>query len=257
MRLLFFILLAPSLFASYIGNPADPAIMNTGIFTMKNPFFKATTGYIFDYISNKNFVPSGDNPALDPTLKRFAIHTQSASVSAILLERLQILGTAGGSKQNAEPTDLISTIVDYHGSYQFSWSAGMKVILLQWGKTYFCTDFNYFAIPSSPKSFFKFLNRMNLPLDLSEQRFYLREWQISAALASRFYFITPYVGTLYLQSKLHINGGPNTEGIDYYNKKNWGFFYGVTVSITGRLHLNFERRVRDEYAYTFGSVAVF
>lgn len=257
MRLFLFLFAVPSLFAAYVGNPAAPAIMNTGLFSMNNPFIKATTGYIFDYTSNKNYVVKNENPSVDPKFRQFALHTQTASASLIFLERLEIFGTAGGSKQSPSTIDPSSFLVDYKGTYQFSWSVGTKVILLQWGKTYFCTDFTYFAIPSSQKSFFKFFNKLNLPLDLSEQKFNLREWQIAAALASRFYFITPYAGTIYLRSRLHINSGPETESIDYYNKRSWGFFYGVTLSITGRLHLTFERRVRDEFSYTFGSTAVF
>jgi hypothetical protein len=246
-----------SLFASYIGNPADPAIMNTGFLSQGNPLIKGTTGYIYDYISNKRFVPSSPDPSVDPSFRQFALHTQSASASVIFLERLEVLGTVGGSKQNASPIDPTSLSVDYHGAYQLSWSTGLKVILLQWGKTYFCTSFDYFTIPSSPKAFFKFFNRMNLPIDLSEQKFFLREWQLTAGLASHFYFLTPYVGASYLRSHLHIKSGPLTGPIDYYNKKNWGVFYGVTVSITGRFHLNFERRIRDEFAYSFATTAVF
>ena len=257
MRFAVFLFWIPSLFAAYVGNPADAAIMNTGLFTPQNPFFKATTGYIFDYTSNKDYSIANESTPVDPQIKQFALHTQSASASLILLERLELFGTAGGSKQKASTKDTTSFLVDFHGAYQFSWSVGAKAILLQWGQTFFCADFTYFAIPSSPKSFFKFLNRLNLPIDMSKQNFYLREWQVGAALASRFYFITPYAGTMYLRSKLHINSGPETGVIDYYNKRNWGFFYGVTLSITGRLHITLERRVRDEFAYTIGTNAVF
>lgn len=243
MRALFFWMWVSSLCASYIGNPADPAIMNTGIFSLYNPLLKGTTGYIWDYVSNKNYVPtSGDGPELS----QFAIHTQSASLSMIFLERIELLGTVGGSKQTVSP-------VAFHGAYQLSWSAGAKVVLLQWGKTCFCTAFDYFTIPSSPKSFFKYLERVNIPITLDPQPSELTEWQIAAGLASRIFIFTPYAGAVYLRSKLHLDVG----SIDYHNKNRWGFFYGVTMSITGRLHLNFEGRVRDEKAFSFGTTAVF
>lgn len=243
MRVLFFLVWAPTLFASYIGNPSDPAIMDTGIFSLRNPLLKGTTGYIWDYVSNKYYVPtSGDGPPLD----QFSIHTQSASLSFIFLERIEVLGTVGGSKQSAVP-------VPFHGAYQLSWSTGVKVVLLQWGKTCFCTGFDYFAIPASPKSFFKYLERVNMPITLDPQPAELTEWQITAGLASRFFIFTPYAGAVYLRSKLHLDVG----SIDYHNKNRWGFFYGMTMSITGRLHLNFEGRLRDEKAFSFGTTAVF
>lgn len=181
----------------------------------------------------------------------------------IFIERLQIFGTAGGSKEHAKlkkrPSveDLSSTFFDFQSAYHFSWSVGSKVVLLQWGQTYFSTDFTYFAIPSSPKSFFKYFNRLNLPLDLTKQKLSLREWQISAGLSSRFFFLTPYGGITYLHSKLHVQEGPEVPSINYYNEKKIGYFYGLTVSLTGRFHVNLERRVRDEFAYAFSTIAVF
>jgi hypothetical protein len=243
MRWLFFLLAFP-LFGAYVGNPADPALMSTGFFSSSYPFFKFTSGYIYDYTSNKRYVAS------DQLIKKFGLHSQLASFSLIFIERIQFFGTAGGSKEAIKEEPMYNSFFDKHTNYHFSWSAGSKVILFQWGQTYFSGDFTYFAIPSSDKSFFKYMNRLNLPLETEKKKFSLREWQASVALSSRFFFLTPYGGTTYLHSKLHAD-------VNYRNEVKWGFFYGLTVSLTGRLHLNFERRVRDEFAYTFATIAVF
>lgn len=244
MRWLFVFAILP-LFGAYVGNPADPALMSTGFFSSSYPFFKFTSGYIYDYTSNKRF------EAPDQVIKRFGLHSQLASFSLIFIERIQFFGTAGGTKEVLKEEPIYDAVFDAHTNYHFSWSAGTKVILLQWGQTYFSGDFTYFAIPSSSKSFYKFLNRMNLPLETEEkQKLSLKEWQVSAALSSRFFFLTPYAGATYLHSRLHAQ-------IKYRNELNWGYFYGLTVSLTGRLHLNFERRMRDEFAYTFSTIAVF
>jgi hypothetical protein len=235
------------LFGAYVGNPADPALMNTGFFSASYPFFKFTSGYIYDYTQNKRYVASDDQEAIH----KFGIHSQLASFSLIFIERLQIFGTAGGSKEVIEEKPVYDMLFDSHTNYHFSWSTGAKVILLQWGQTYFSGDFTYFAIPSSHKSFFKYLNRLNLPLeDPEKQKLSLKEWQASVGLSSRFLFLTPYAGATYLHSKLHAD-------VKYRNQVSLGYFYGLTVSLTGRLHMNFERRVRDEFAYTFSTIAVF
>jgi hypothetical protein len=92
---------------------------------------------------------------------------------------------------------------------------------------------------------------MNLPLlPEGKQKLSLKEWQVSAALSSRFFFLTPYGGATYLHSRLRAD-------VKYHNEYHWGYFYGLTVSLTGRLHFNFERRMRDESAYTFSTIAVF
>lgn len=255
MRRIFFLFVSP-LFGAFVGNPADPAIMNTGFFSASYPFFKCTSGYIYDYTSDKRY------EARQNDLKRFGLHSQMASLSLIFIERLQFFGTAGGSKEavlEREQPSLSNLLFDFQSSYQFSWSTGAKVILIQWGQTYFSTDFTYFAIPASHKTFFKFFNRLNLPLntETAKQKLSLEEWQVSAGLSSRFFFATPYAGATYLSSRLHVQKGPDIPSINYRNAVHWGYFCGLTVSLTGRFHLNFERRLRDEFAYAFSTIAVF
>lgn len=191
------------------------------------------------------------------TFKEFGIHSQLGSFSFILVERIEFFGMAGTSKEQAKGRTEPSLLADFNSKYHFSWGTGTKAVLFEWGKTYLSCDFTYFTIPSSTQSFFKFLDGFNLPFDFSKQTFYLREWQVSGALSSRFYCFTPYGGITYLKSRLHLHSAPGIGSIDYFNKKRIGYFYGLTFSLTGRFHLNFERRVRDEFAYTFSTIAVF
>jgi hypothetical protein len=255
----FFLFFPLFLFGAYVGNPANPAIMNTGFFSVSYPFIKGTSGYIYDYTSNKRYEANQKNPDFDPnqTFKEFGLHSQLATFSIILVERMEIFGSAGGTKEQAKGRTHPSFLEDFQSSYQFAWSAGTKVVLIQWGKTFLSCDFTYFAIPESDKSFFKFLNRFNLPIDLTKQTLSLTEWQFSGALSSRFAFLTPYIGGTYLNSRLHVASSPETGPIDYHNEYKLGWFFGLTVSMTGRFHLNFERRLRDEFAYTFSTIAVF
>lgn len=243
MRFLFLLLTFP-LFGAYVGNPASPALMNTGFFSSSYPFFKFTSGYTYDYTENKRFVSSDD----EASIKKFGLYSQLASFSLIFIERLQFFGTAGGSKELVKEQPIYEMLLDVHTNYHLSWSGGAKIILFQWGQTFFSADFTYFAIPSSHKSYLKFLDKLDLPK--GKQEFSLEEYQASFGLSSRFYFLTPYVGASYLKSKLHVN-------INYHNDVNFGYFYGLTLSLTGRLHVNFERRLRDEFAYTFATIGVF
>jgi hypothetical protein len=249
------------LFGAYVGNPADPAIMNTGFLSSGYSFFKFTSGYIYDYTSNKRFEANNKNVGFNPNdaVKKFGLHSQLASFSLIFIERLQIFGTAGGSKEviKEQEQPLSEFIFDNHTSYHFSWSAGAKVIFFQWWQTYLSGDFTYFAIPESHQSFFQFLNRLNLDLNPDKQKISLNEWQLSLGLSSRIFIFTPYGGFTYLNSHLHVEEGLDIPALNYHNEVNWGYFYGLTVSLTGRLHLNFERRMRDEFAYTFSSILVF
>lgn len=239
--------------------------MNNGFFTSTNPFFKITTGYYGDYISDMRLVPSkkGTKENADTPFRQFGLHSQMATASLILLERIEFYGSAGGSKEHTKfsktpsMTELSTELLDFHSTYTFSWSGGARIILLQWGQTYFSADFNYFQVPSSHQSYFKYFNRLNLPLETEKQAFSIDEWQISAGLSSRIYFFTPYAGVTYMQAKLNINSGVDVPPLYYENQIHFGYFFGFTISLTGRFHLNFERRIRDEFAYGFSTIAVF
>ncbi len=247
------------LFGAYVGNPANPAIMNTGFFSSCYPFVKGTTGYLYDYTSNKRYVAKETTTDFDPNavFKEFGLHSQLATFSLILLERMEIFGSAGGSKEQAKGRTEPSFLDDFESKYQFSWSAGTKIVLIAWGNTYLGCDFTYFAIPESSKTFFKYLNKFDLPIDYEKHEITLREWQFSAALSSRIFILTPYAGATYLNSHLYVESTPETGPIKYHNEYKFGWFFGLTVSLSGRFHLNFERRVRDEFGYTFSTIAVF
>ncbi len=255
----FFLWIPCTIFGFYVGNPANPAIMNSGFFSKSYPFVKGTSGYIYDYTSNKRYLGTSSSPAIDPNalFKEFGLHSQMASFSLILVERMEIFGSAGGSKEQAKGATYSFPLEKFESNYQFAWSAGSKVVLVEWGKTYLSCDFTYFAIPESEKSFFKFLNRINIPIDFSKQSLFLREWQLSGALSSRFFFVTPYIGATYLSSHLHVASGPEIGAINYHNEYSFGWFFGFTISITGKFHLNFEKRMRDERGLSFSTIAVF
>lgn len=253
--------------AAPIGNPCNPGLIHCGLFSASNPWFKASTGYLADYVSDLRLdlaSGSSDVSALDPdkTFSRYGLHSQMASFSLVLLQRLEAYALLGGTKEHLKWHDepespFYTSLFELQTTYHFSWATGLRVILLQWGQTFFSMQGSYFAVPSSHKAFFKFLNRLNLNLQEGEQEFYLREWEGCAALSSRFWIITPYAGISYLNTKLRIQGGPDTTALTYRNQKSFGYFYGCTLSLTSRFIFTLERRVANEFAYMFSSQAVF
>jgi hypothetical protein len=263
MRCLLPLFFAFPIFGFYVGNPASPAIMNMGIFSGPSPTFKFTSGYLADYTTNKRYEPHDEQPG-EQTFHEFGIHSQMATASAIFVERLELYGAAGGSKEHAKwdrnptYTDYETILTDFTSSYTFSWAAGCKVILIQWWQTYLGADFTYYDVPANHQSYFKYLNRLNLVMDdPTKQTFDLHEWQVSLGLSSRIWIFTPYCGGTYLQSQLNIRSGNDVPPLYFRNSEAWGFFYGLTVSLTGRFHLNFEGRLFDETAYSFAAIAVF
>jgi hypothetical protein len=265
MRWLILLLFTFPVFGTYIGNPASPAVMNMGIFSGPSPFFKFTSGYLADYTSNKRFTSTDSFGVSDggQSFHEFGVHSQMATASTIFVERFEFFGSVGGSKEHMkwdrEPNylDMPKILGDFDSSYTFSWGVGCKAILIKWWQTYLGADFTYFDIPANHQSYFKFFNRLNLPLDHEKQTFSMNEWQLSLGLSSKIWIFTPYGGVSYLNSKLNIHSSDLMPALYYKNDESIGFFYGLTLSLSGRFHVNFERRVRDEFAYSIAGIAVF
>lgn len=238
--------------------------MSGGIFGTPPSFFRLTTGYLADYISDMKLSHSSGSAEFDAddVLKRFGLHSQMAEFSLSLLQRLEFYALLGGSKEkvklkNDPEPPLKDLLMEFKTTYHFSWAAGMRIILLQWGQTFFSLDGSYFTVPSSHEAYFTFLNRLNIPLDENEQHLYLREWQIGAALSSRFWLITPYIGVKYLRTTLRIQEGPENSPLTYHNSPRFGYFFGATLSLFNKIFVGIERRVRDESAYMGTAYAAF
>ena len=265
MRWVFILLtFSSSLFASPVGNPATPGLLQSGFFGSCNPWIKVTSGYLTEYVSRLPLQLTSGHAEFNPdqAFEHFGLHSQMASFSVVLLQRLETYALLGGSKEHlkwrdASETSLFSSLFDFKTDYHFSWALGGRVVLLQWGQTFFTVDGNYFDVPASSKSFFRFLNRLSLPLDKGKQSYYLREWQAGVSLASRFWIFTPYAGVKYMNAKLHIDEGPESSSLVYRNRKKVGYFCGLTLSITSKFLITAERRVKDEFAYMFSTEAVF
>lgn len=245
MRIGCFLFVLP-LFAHFVGNPGDPAIMNAGVFSGGYPFCKWSSGYLYDYIPNKRFVTK------KAFFKRFGLQSQEALFSLIFVERLQFYASMGGSKEMLEEKSMYDFLFETKTGYHFSWSLGARVILFQWGQTFLSGSFTYASVPESSQSFLSILDRVNFPFPNADekQKFSLEQWQASIGLASKLLFVTPYAGIDYFSSKLEVEKS-------YKEAEPIGYFYGFTLSVTGKFHLCFERRIGNEFGYSFATSAVF
>ncbi|MDE3055181.1 MAG: hypothetical protein KGI80_00575 [Verrucomicrobiota bacterium] len=250
--------LSSALFGFYVGNPAAPVVMGSGFFSGRY-LVKGASGYLYDYSTIKKYHAAGKEALFNPNsvFKEFGIHSQMGNLSMMLLERLEIFGYVGGSKEQTQGKPHPAAMTSFKGHYQFSWATGSKAVLLNCGPFSLGGSFSYFGIPSSPKSYFRYLNRINLPINFGKQNTSLSEWQINGGLSGRFGFLSPYIGGTWLYSKLHISGTSGIGAIDYENEDKWGLFFGLTVSVTGKFHINLERRLYDESGYSLITSAVF
>jgi hypothetical protein len=248
------------LHASYVGNIAEPAILEKGLFSDKDPWIKVQTGYLVDFVNDKKLVSDHNIATVgnENRVNNFEIISNMGKVSISFRERMEIYGMFGQSttKLNwfaSTPENDDGQFLKIESEYNFSWLTGVKIILLQFGKIYFGTDFTYFRIPNIKRSQF-FFNAEPIPFATRPQYLTLREWHLAFGLAATFGSFTPYLGGKYLLTKIRFR---SDNSFNLKNRLSFGIFLGTTVSMGEKFSLNAEARLHDELAYSVAGSAAF
>jgi len=179
-----------------------------GLFNNTQSFFNLSTTYLYDDVTNKEFVSSSTTSDLQ-NIEKFALQSQFGGISFNLLERLEVFGLFGVSRAkidwgNNPDLDINSNaFTDGKTDKHFSWMAGARAIFLHWGAICLGAGFTYFDIPTL-KSDSAIFDTFIVPDDLGPQYFKLREWQGDIGFAAKFGCLMPYIARQYLHSKLKI-----------------------------------------------------
>jgi len=257
-----FVLFISYLQATYVGNIASPAILEKGLFSEEDPWIKVQTGYLADFVSDKKLI--SESTTVDfgdkKRVNNFEIISNMGNISVTFRERLELYGNLGQSSAKIlwfanSPNDIFpeGKFLNIETENHFSWIVGAKVILLQFGKTYFGTDFSYFRIPTTKRSIF-YLNEEPTPFNTKPQFFSLREWHLAFGLASSMGMFTPYLGAKYLITRIRFKSDST---FTLKNRLNIGYFLGTSISVHQKFFLNAEARFYDELAYSVSGSAAF
>ena len=264
--LLFILLSKNTVFASYIGNPADPLLMSSGLFSGNNPWYKIVSGYVMDQSTEKHMVFASDDPNFEniERVNSFSVESNWGNLALILVQRLELYIQVGTSQEKIKWTSPpmpgfnsgnlgLSAKSDSH----FSMNTGAKVILLEFARTLIGVDFHFFRI-NAPGKFSYILDRLNYPFNFGPQYLILRETELSLGIARRIGFIlTPYVGVSYLKTRLKIKADGVKESLYFKNQKKWGTYFGGSINLTSKFNFSAEGRFGNETAYSFSANTAF
>lgn len=255
MKRLFLLILCSfsSVYCSYSGNPASPAILKIGLFNNTPSIFTLTSGYVGDYTHDKHMEFNTESDEIQ-NIDVIGLESNFGNFTLNLLERIEIYGMFGTSKASIDWASQEHNVIDSDAftdgktNNHFSWRSGARVILLQWSDLAFGLGFCYFDIPvlKQTSSIFK---PMESQFALGPQYFKLKEWQVDCGFALRVGPFIPYIGVQYLHSRFHVLG--ETESIDYKNSSNLGLFLGSSMNILNKVSLTAEARVFSENAISF------
>ncbi len=248
-------------FSAYIGNPASPALMQTGLFNVKNHFINVATGYLADITWDKKIRPS-DQPnfvSLDK-VNEFEVRSNFSVISLIFLRRLEIYSYLGVSKEKMdwENKPQYQDKSELKARNHFSYSVGAKAILLYFWGMALGIDGQYFALPSSNKLAQRIIN-LRLPLELSSQYLKLEEWHIALGLGTKLGPFAPYVGINYMKMRLDVQTKDKSDlpTLQFCNRNNWGGYAGCSLNFSHSFYVNFEGRFIDETAISVAAITSF
>lgn len=262
---IFLIIFSPYIYATYTGNPASPTLVSYGLFSGNYPWFKSKSGYVYDFTKDKNYVlvSHRENFPNIEKVNTFRLDSNFAKISFILVQRLEFYGLFGTSQETLKWTSppkagftTMNTKLSADTSSHFSWATGAKVILLEFGRTYFGLDFQFFRI-NAPGKFSYVLNQLNYPFDFGPTYLILREKQISFAAARKMGFLTPYFGLSYLKSELHMKADGVENSLYFKNSTKFGLYVGGTLLLTSRFQITAEGRFLNEDAFSISIMTLF
>ncbi|MEL7431597.1 MAG: hypothetical protein AAGI90_03595 [Chlamydiota bacterium] len=254
MRFLLFLLLPWTLQATYVGNPASPGLLQTGLFSVHNYLINVATGYVYDISWDKKIAAKDPSYPVD----EFTVESNWSAISLTLLRRLSVYSYLGVSKETMQWDQ--SSLSGHGGKLKtknhFSYSVGTKVILLQFGSTKIALDAQYFSLPSS-SSFAKTIGSIYWAFDPGEQSLSVEEWHIALGFVRSLGPFSAYLGGKYSQKDIQVFSEDSSPTLEFSQKVPVGLFGGLSLNVSRGLYLNLGGRLFDEYALSFAAIAAF
>jgi opacity protein-like surface antigen len=235
-----------------VNNPSAPKILEEGFFLSPGSSWSVRSGYEGSFVMDYQLKKDAKNK-----IDTFYQDTQAGSVTINFLNRCDIYGILGASRAHGhyryDIGDNMYTLVGFDANYHFSWSAGMKAILFDWGKTNLEMGGRYFRSKGPLES----LEKNGVPVVNAGASYHLHAWQIDLGISYKADIFTPYIAAKYSRLKSSINANKDitisssgNKLSDIENKRKYGMALGCSLS-TGKLFvLTAEARLIDEEAFT-------
>lgn len=237
MKILIAILSMTSLHALYMGDPAEPLLLDAGFFIPTESIVSLKAGYQGDVVWNRSLKASGQ------PFDRFEILMNQGVITLGFIDRLELYGSVGSF--SAEFWNHSSNMmVKYQTETSLTAGGGVRIVLTQWDNTTLGIDGKYqYAAPDIDwTTVHGFLVENNA--DLSYQ-----EWQVGLGLSHTIDIFTPYIGATY--ANVHANlkhEGASLPYLKAVNRHKFGMALGCSLSSGRKVDLNIEVRLFDEQA---------
>jgi len=231
-----------SLYALYMGNPAEPQVIDAGFFISQDSAISIKAGYEGDWVFDRMLKTGGH--AID----RFHILMNQGVVSIGFLDRIELYGSVGSfSAQFWNRPREDGFMRDYGTHDRWTTGGGLKIILTQWDSTTLGVDGKYQY--AAPQIAWTTVDGISIA---SRSHLVYQEWQVSLALSHTIDIFTPYIGATY--SNVHATvSGAHGIGLAHahfraVNRNKFGMAVGCGLCSGRKVDLTFEARFFDEQA---------
>ncbi len=247
--MLFFTTLMGSLPALYMGNPAEPQIIDQGFWISQEASFGVKAGYQGDRVADRKMRANG---GAHGRIDNMTLSMDQGVLAFGYLDRVEIYGSAGsmnGELSNRPHFDNKRRQYQTHDGWTAG--AGGRFLLAQWGKTVIGIDgkiqwgnpgMKWMAVDGESKNTGGHLKYC--------------EWQASFAMSYTADWLTPYLGVKYSNVHASVNGIPNFiyphAQFKMINRDRFGLAIGCTLSPCKKFDLFAEVQMIDEQGLSFG-----
>jgi len=235
--LLFLAIFASSISrASLVGNPADPAVLEEGVWISDCSWASARAGISGDLLFEKRMRPCRFSKGIGISRPEMSWKVALWDLGWNVKERFDFRLLAGPATSVCLRWQQDGVAYDAAGDRGLFWGASSKLILLEMQDTAFGIDFHGGGIQwiEGP------LLKNGAPdRDSFSSRLYF--WQLGAGISQNLGPLRPYVGaaTSHLVYVLHPH---SSKRLRFHDLLAAGIFEGCTLSLGSRIFLNIEAR---------------
>jgi hypothetical protein len=237
----------PSLYALYLGNPAEPQIIDEGFFISQDSLFSVKVGYQGDFVFDRKLRAfDGATGRID----RFNIWMNQGVLTLNILDRFEAYASVGSITTSFwDRPHIDHQRREYETHDKWTAGGGLKLIVMQWGNTVLGADgkLQYGA----PHIKWATVDGISYA---TGARVVYREWQVGLAVSHTVDLFTPYIGATYSHVKGEVEHLSHTvyprSHFKFRCRDHFGMAVGCSLSSGKKVDLNLEARMFSEQAVT-------
>jgi hypothetical protein len=235
--------------ATLVGNPAQPALLEKSIIRSTPSWWSFRVGYFDDWIYREHFHDEF-KPKVGKRSQTFVqLSTYSALLTLNFIDRVDLYGLVGSARMQIDD--------DVFTKRALSWGIGIKCVLYKLGNFFLGADGKYFVTHQKPQ----YLVFEDLPYNIY-RNFELTYQEIEGAVGLSYlaWIFAPYINATYILTKIL----PHPEKFLVYipdtgdltdmdaspseSRKKWGMALGLTLTDSQKASLSLEWRTFNQDA---------